>query len=143
MREMAAEQGLSILELSKAAENRESIDREIDARTVRMAETSDELVIDARLGWHFVPHSVKVFLDVRPEVAADRIFNAGRGTESENVTLEETERAIRERTESERKRYLDYYDLDYTAGEYDLVIDTSDLMIDEVVKAIVDYVENS
>lgn len=141
MREMAAERGISILELSRAAEQRQDIDREIDARTMRLARERDNFVMDARLGWHFIPDSIKVFLEVDPAVAARRIYEAQRGSEHENVTLEDTERAIAARTESERKRYLEYYGLDYTDhGHYDLVVDTSNATIDEVVERIVDYV---
>lgn len=141
MREMAAERGLSILELSRSAEERDSIDREIDARTVHLAEESDEFVMDARLGWHFIPESVKVFLEVTPETAARRIYDARRGSERENVSLADTVEATESRTESERKRYLTYYGLDYTDhSHYDLVIDTSDKTIDEVVELMLQHV---
>lgn len=141
MREMAAERGMSILELSRSAEEKDTIDREIDARTARLAEESSDFVIDARLGWHFIPDSVKVFLEVRPEVAARRVYEAQRGTERENVSLAQTRAAIESRTESERKRYLNYYGLDYTDhSHYDLVVDTSDKTVDEVVGAVLEYV---
>lgn len=141
MREMAAERDMSILELSRSAEERDAIDREIDARTARLAEESSDFVIDARLGWHFVPDSVSVFLEVRPEVAARRVYEAQRGSEHENVDLDQTREAIESRTESERKRYLNYYDLDYTDySHYDLVVDTSEKTIDEVVAAILEHV---
>lgn len=139
MREMAEERGMSILELSQSAERYDAIDREIDERTVRIAEESDDFVMDARLGWHFIPKSFKVFLDVRPQVAAQRIYEARRGTERENVDLETTRKAIESRTTSERNRYLEYYGLDYTDPEqYDLVIDTSQKSIAEVVAEIVE-----
>lgn len=139
MREMAAERGMSILELSQSAERHDSIDREIDARTVHLAEEGGDFVMDARLGWHFIPQSLKVFLDVSPEVAAERIYRAQRGSERENVTLATTQRAIESRTESERNRYLEYYELDYTDPDhYDLVVETSDMTIDEVVDEIVE-----
>lgn len=143
MREMATERGMTILELSRSAEGGDTIDREIDERTVSFAEGDADFVMDARLGWHFVPDSVKVFLDVRPDVAAQRIYQAGRGTEHENVSLEDTLTAIEKRTESERKRYLSYYGLDYTLHDhYDLVVDTSELTIDEVVQEILNSVES-
>lgn len=142
MRDMAAERDMSILEFSKSAERRDVIDREIDARTARMAEEESDFVMDARLGWHFAPKSVKVFLEVRPEVAARRIYEARRGSEHENVTIEETRAAIESRTESEKKRYLSYYGLDYTDhSHYDLVVDTSDQTIDQVVDTILDHVQ--
>lgn len=141
MREMAHERGMSILELSRSAEQGDEIDREIDARTARLAKEGSDFVMDARLGWYFAPQSVKVFLEVRPEVAAERIYGAGRGSEHENTGLEETLSAIRSRTESEKKRYLSYYDLDYTDHDrYDLVVDTSDRTIEEVVRVILDHV---
>jgi len=142
MREMAAERGLSILELSRSAEERDSIDSEIDARTVRLAEESDDFVMDARLGWHFIPASVKVFLEVSPETAARRIYEARRGSEHENITLADTLTAIESRTDSERRRYLTYYGLDYTdPDQFDLVIDTSDKTIDRVVEEILGHVD--
>ena len=141
MREMAAERGVSILELSRSAEEHSSIDKEIDARTTRLARNGEGFVMDARLAWHFAPQSVKVFLDVSPEVAARRIYDAGRGSEHENVDITGTMRAIESRTHSERKRYLAYYGLDYTDhAHYDLVVDTSEMNIDEVVEAILDHV---
>jgi len=98
--------------------------------------------MDARLGWHFIPDSVKVFLEVEPEVAARRIYAARRGTEQENVSLSDTLAAIELRTESERKRYLTYYGLDYTDhSHFDLVVDTSGRTIDEVVETILAHVE--
>lgn len=141
MREMAEERGLTILELSRSAERRDDIDREIDSRTVSFGRDNDEFVIDARLGWHFIPHSVKVFLDVTTDVAAQRIYTADRDREVENVDLDETKRAIESRTKSEKKRYHDYYGLDYTDHDnYDLIVDTSQLSIDEVVAQIITFV---
>jgi cytidylate kinase len=141
MRQMADERGVSILELSKLAEESDAIDREIDDRSARLADTGGGFVMDARLGWHFIPRSVKVFLDVRADVAARRVFEAGRDTERENVDLDATRRAIEARTDSERERYLEYYGIDYLdPGHYDLVVDTSDLTPDQVVGRILDFV---
>jgi predicted cytidylate kinase len=137
MREMAAEREISILELSRLAELDDSIDGEIDGRTRDLADSGEDFVIDARLGWRFVPESYKVFLDVRPEVAARRIYGAKRGTERENIDLETTYAAIELRTRSETSRYQDYYGLDYTdPAHYDLVVDTSELTVDQVVHQI-------
>ena len=134
---------MSILELSRSAEEHDFIDREIDARSARLAEAGGRFVMDARLGWHFVPQSVKVFLEVRPEVAARRIFGARRDSERENVDLEATMAAVEARTNSERERYLTYYGIDYLDhAHYDLVIDTSDLAPDTVVGRIIEHLES-
>lgn len=142
MREMAAERGMTILELSRVAEDDESIDREIDERSARLAGSGRSFIMDARLGWHFIPESVKVFLDVRPEVAASRVYGAARHTERENVDLDATVRAIALRTQSERERYIAYYGIDYLdPSHYDLVVDTSDLSPHQVVEAIIGHLD--
>jgi predicted cytidylate kinase len=142
MREMATERGISVLEFSALAESDPAIDRAIDERSRRLGAERDGLVIDARLAWHFVPHSIKVFLDVALEVAAARIFGDHRGSETENVDLAATMRNIRRRAASESKRYADYYGVDYLdTSNYDLVIDTSTLSVDEVVSAVAEFVE--
>lgn len=142
MREMAAERGMTILELSRVAEGDDSIDREIDERSARLADSGRSFVMDARLGWRFIPESVKVFLDVRPEVAASRVYGAGRVTEKENTDLDATVGAIARRTQSERERYIAYYGIDYLDPvHYDLVVDTSDLTPDEVVGVIISHLE--
>lgn len=143
MRQMADDRGVSILALSREAEGDEAIDEEIDARTARLGEEGDGFVLDARLGWHFIPGSVKVFLDVDPEVAARRIYGAERGGEPENVDLEATLAAVERREASERERFREYYGVDYLQPDnYDLVIDTSGRDVDHVVEQILAYLRS-
>lgn len=142
MRQMAHERGVSILELSHSAEGDIAIDHEIDGRTRMLGETRDDFVIDARLAWHFLPESIKVFLDVRPEVAAARIYGAQRGIEHENIDLAATQRAVEARSRSETDRYRRYYGIDYAdPSHFDLVVDTSDLDITGVVARIRSFIE--
>ncbi len=143
MREMAAERGISVLELSKIAESDESIDREIDARSARLEAEDRSLVIDARLAWHFIPGSLKVFLDVGDDVAARRIFGDHRGSEAENVDLEATRRSTVARAASEAQRYRSYYGIDYLdPANYDLVVDTSAIDVGAVVDEIVAFIRS-
>lgn len=138
MREMAAERGISVLELSRIAETDEAIDREIDARSAGIGASGRSVVIDSRLAWYFIPHAVKVFLDVSLEVAGRRIYGDGRASEAENVDLASTVRATMERAGSESKRYRRYYGIDYLdPANYDIVIDTSDLDARSVVDTLV------
>ena len=137
MRQMAAERGITVLALSRVAESDPEIDREIDARSRRLGETRDGFVIDARLAWYFIPHSFKVFLDVTLDVAADRIYEAQRGSEVENVDLDATRHNIEVRTTSESQRYREYYAIDYLdPANYDVVIDTSHATVPEIVDRI-------
>lgn len=145
MRQMAEERGITLLELSKLAEKDKKIDRELDARQINLGKKEDNFVIDARLGWHFIPNSMKIFLDVTDEEAARRIFSdkaSARTTEKENNTYEKTLANIRTRKESEKKRYRKYYNLDYTdKKQYDLVVDTTKINPEEVVEKIIEFVD--
>ena len=143
MREMAADRGLSVHEFGAIAEGDSAIDRAIDDRSRVLGEQRDGFIIDARLAWYFIPRSIKVFLDVSIAVAADRIYGDRRGSEVENVDVEATRENIRTRMASESRRYDDYYGIDYLDLEnYDIVVDTSDLTVDEVVDAVLGEIQS-
>jgi CMP/dCMP kinase len=140
MREMAAKRGITLLELSKLAETDPTIDQELDQRQIALGQQEDNFVIDARLGWHFIPHSTKVFLGVEDHEAARRIFLAKRKDEDYNTTEAETLANLRKRKASEIKRYQEYYKVNYYNREnYDLVIHTDEISAQEVAQKIVDY----
>lgn len=126
MRSLSEKHGISLLELSKQAEKSDAIDQELDEMQISLAKKEDNFVIDSRLGWHFIPHSFKVFLTVSEEEAAQRIFNDRRHHEHENLTLEQTRENIRKRKTSEEERYAKYYSINPDdENHYDLVIDTT------------------
>ncbi len=137
MRELATERGLTILELSALSERDPSIDRQLDQRQVTLGKTKDRFVMDSRLGFYFIPHSFKVYLDATLLERAKRIFSQQRASER-NLSLEETKENIRRRLASEQKRYKKLYGIDYTDPEnYDLTIDTSKLTIQKVGDQII------
>lgn len=143
MRQMAAERGLSLLEFSRMAENDQEIDEEIDRRTEELGKKEDDFIFDSRLAFHFIPDSVKIFLDVDIKEAARRIFNDRRKVEKENIGLDETEKNIIKREVSEKKRYRVYYGLNpYDLSHYDLVVDTTNVPAEEVVDRIIRFVQS-
>jgi CMP/dCMP kinase len=143
MREMAAERHQTVLELSRDAEDDPGVDLEIDQRTAHLGGERDGFVMDSRLAWYFIPHSLKVFLDVDIAEAARRIFSAKRVTEVENVDVETTMHSTLARQASESTRYHRYYGIDYLdPAHYDLVVDTTGLLADAVVDSIVEYLED-
>jgi predicted cytidylate kinase len=147
MGEMAMKRGITLLELSKLAEKDRQIDADIDAKTVELGK-KDDLVLDSRLGFHFLPESVKIFLKCSIDIGAKRVFkqkltdSKARAEEAENTSLEMTKKNICTRLASEKKRYKEYYGMDdYThASNYDVVIDTDDISIEETVDQIIDFV---
>lgn len=144
MRTLAKKRGLSILEFSQNAEQNRSIDDELDSMQIELGKREDNFVIDSRLGFHFIPKSVKIFLDVQEGDAARRIFNHLRKEEKENTTPERTLENIQRRKASERLRYQKYYGLDcYDKKQYDLVLDTTPLSVEQVTNRIIQFLKNT
>ena len=141
MRQMASERNLSLAELSALAEKDPSIDRELDERQIRLGKTEDQFIIDGRLSAHFIPHALKIFITATLEERGKRIFSARRAEESFD-SLEKTLEAIRQRKESEIKRYMAWYDFNpYDPKEYDIVYDTTGKAIPEMIHELKNLVE--
>lgn len=139
MRAMAQERGMTILELNQSVEGDNGVlDKLLDDTQKRIGETEDNLVIDGRLAFHFIPHSFKVYLQVREETGASRILGDTHNRPTENnADLQTTIQNTRERRESESKRYLQYYGIDNHALQaYDLVIDTTEITPEQTVETI-------
>jgi len=142
MRELAEERKVSLLELSKEAEKDRSIDEEIDERQIRLGMNEDDFVIDSRLGFHFIPHSVKIFLDADFNERVKRIL-ADNIRKEHNVNVESTKKNILNREKSEKKRYKEYYSLEpYDKKHYDFNVDTTNIEPEEAVNKIIEFLKS-
>jgi cytidylate kinase len=136
-RQIAKERGISLLELGRIEEKDRTIDEEVDKRTIELGRKNDNFVMDARIAWHFIPNSIKIFLTVSLEEGARRIFNDFRPEEKENATVDKVKENIERREKSEQLRYKSYYNIDYADSQnYDIVVDTTKLTPEEVVDII-------
>ncbi|PSP39103.1 cytidylate kinase [Halobacteriales archaeon SW_8_65_20] len=139
-RELAAEKGLTPLELNKLAEEDDAIDRDLDRRLRDLAAERENLVLESRLaGWMAGGHAeFRIWLDAPLDVRATRV--ADREDKDPELARTETEA----RADSEAKRYADYYDIDIEdLSIYDLVLNTARLgekgMIEPIVAVIDAY----
>jgi cytidylate kinase len=142
-RKIALEMGISLNELTKKQEKDKSMDERVDEE-IKKAGEMENVVIDSRLAFHWIPESFKVFLDLSPEVAKERIArdlknNILRQQSENSHNSEEIYAKIIERLKSEIKRYKEYYGIaDYTdKNNFDLVIDTNKNNLEEVVDIVV------
>ena len=148
MRKIASEKGISLAELSSIAENDPEVDKEIDRSQKEFMDTNDNFVIDSRLGWYWAPASFKVFLNVDPQISAERVFadlQAKKLERKEEVTgsletIEDLQKKQSERLESERLRYKEYYGIEnhFDPAHFDLVIDTAQNDIPTVERLIIE-----
>ncbi|MBW2999435.1 nucleoside monophosphate kinase [Candidatus Woesearchaeota archaeon] len=142
MRKMAKDRDISLAELNKLAETDTSIDTELDEWQAWLGREKDNFVIDSRIGFHFMPDSIKIFLDVDLNEGAKRIFNTLRPEEKENTSLEKTRENMVKRMASEKLRYDKYYDVDcYDRTHYNLIVDTTNLTPEQVLEKIMEFVE--
>lgn len=145
MRAMAADRGITIVELNILAENDPNIDKEIDAKQKAFMDSNDNFTIDSRIGWFLAPDSFKVFLTLDDDTAAKRIFADIQAKKSErkeeiSETLEAVKARLAERVGSEKERYNKYYGIEnyQDPKHFDLVVDTSINDIPAVTKLIID-----
>jgi len=120
-------------------------DTEVDEYQRRLGQSGESFIAEGRTSWHFIPHSIKVFLDADPDVAATRIFHVPKSErEDERIyaSAEDLKRALAKRTQQDQNRYRKYYDIDYLdRSNYDLVIDTTMLTRQEAFERVRDFVD--
>ncbi len=93
------------------------------------------------MGFHFIPQAIKIFLDADLKVRAQRILQDKR-KEEKATNLKEMIKKIRQRQESEIKRYQKYYHLNpYNKTNFDLVLDTTKLTPEKIVEKILKFLK--
>lgn len=139
---MALERGMTIDELNKLGEKDAFTDKDADDYQKELGKKEDNFIIDGRLSFYFIPHSFKIFLRVDENVAAERIFRAPkRPDETQYKNVGKLLDALRNRVESDKKRYKKYYGIDHTdLKQYDLVINTSHLAPEQIIEKIISEV---
>lgn len=117
VRLLAALNGMSIVEFQRECEKDKTRDLEIDHSFSTKCNAEEHLVIDYRLGYHFISNAYHVFLGVSEDVAVHRMRRAGRANET-FVTVQERNRIT-------RQQFINAYNVDYTdVSNYDLVVNT-------------------
>lgn len=141
-RKYARSISISLAELNKRAEKDSSSDRMVDEYMKKMAESEDDFVVDGRMGFYFIPQSIKIFLEADEKTRAKRLI--GRGKLEENPKSEaEALKLVRQRDACDLKRYKKLYNANpYDEKHYDLIFDTSNMRIEESVEQIYNFVKD-
>ena len=138
-RAMAKEQGMSLEEFGKAAENDPSIDRALDRAILdeirRLQAAGKNVVVDGRIQAYLLAKenipSVKVLIDAPLDVRGERIARR------EKKSVEASKREILARETSERIRYKRIYGIDLQDTRvFDLVVDSAKMTPDGIVAQI-------
>jgi predicted cytidylate kinase len=141
-RSIAIEQGLTLEVFNELVAEDGSLDEKIDHEQQRIEAEGDRYIIDAHLGFYFVPSSFKVYLDITPEESAHRIFNdrdatLRKASGDTMATYEEALERTKKRTENHLARYKEHYGINpYDTTQYDLVIDSTSKQPAEIAEEI-------
>lgn len=143
-RNLAKEHNMNVTEFNKYVEEHPEIDKQIELNAKTYAETHDKIIIDARLGWYSVPESFKIYLKVDLDESAKRAFSDEKRKTTENfATIEEYKEDLKKRYNLENNRYFKLYGIRKNdMNNYDLVIDTTNMTIEEVFDKIINEYKN-
>lgn len=141
-RAIAKEKGMTLAEFNKLGEKEAWTDKLVDNFQKKLKKR-DNFIADGRLSWYFIPNSIKIFLTVKPEIGAKRIFKEKR-KEEKYKSIKEELKALKERLKSDVKRYKRYYGVKnvYDLKNYDIIIDTSYLTISQMNKAVLKVINS-
>lgn len=142
-REMAAQRGMTALELNIHAELDDKIDYYVDRLQADIADSGETLIVDSRLAWHFFKAALKVHLITDPEVAATRALGRPTTTVESYTSTSEALQRLAERSESERLRFIERYGVDKTnLRNYDVVCDSTRATPHQIVEAVLSILES-
>lgn len=135
---------MTLEEYNERAEAEHDLDAKVDEELRKLREEED-IVVDSRLGFYWLPESFKVYLDLDLDVATARIYkdlvsNSNRSGEGGNHSLDSVAGSVRERMENEQIRFKSMYNVDpYNPNNFDLVVNTSRHTPQSVALAVFDH----
>jgi cytidylate kinase len=131
VRKLLAQHRLTLAQYNERARSDHALDDKVDTM-LRDLRNSQDIVVDSRLGFYWIPESFKVYLDLDMEVATARIYkdavsNTSRSGSGEGTaSLIEVSQQVKSRMQNEQARFRQLYHVDpYSLQHFDLVIDTS------------------
>lgn len=148
MREDAHDRGMSLSEYHRETAVSPRGDHAIDNFQKRIGRTKKNVVVEGRLSFYFIPHSLKIFLAASPTVGARRIWSQLQGKNSRNEglnlrTFEQVKKSVVRRMQGDRRRYLKYYRVNpFLKKHFDLYLDTSRLSSTEVYRRVLAFVRS-
>src|SRR5262245_9000956 len=111
-RRMAQERGMTALQLNLHAALDGQVDGYVDQLQRDIARSGEQLVVDSRLAWFFFTQAFKVHLVTDQVVAANRALARPANEAEAYSSLDEAIERLRQRSDSERTRFIDRYGVD-------------------------------
>ncbi|HCJ52535.1 MAG: hypothetical protein A2898_00900 [Candidatus Kerfeldbacteria bacterium RIFCSPLOWO2_01_FULL_48_11] len=148
-REMARKKGMTLAEFNAWSETNSEGDKGFDEYIEKIGKERDNIVLESRTAFHFIPHSLKIFLEVSDEEGARRIWGAiqqqkQKRNEAPGLNnYEDVLSSVKKRLQSDTKRYQQYYGLNiFEPSHYDLYLDATTLSPEIEFNQVLKFVES-
>jgi predicted cytidylate kinase len=145
MREMAAEQKMTIEQFYSRLKKNPEFEKSLDERQEKLMHEKENLIAQGRVAWFFAkksPHKVfNIFLAVSPEVGAQRT-NLREKSEGKPPEEAITTNAFRANLEVERYKMLYGIENFLDPTHYDFVLDTTTLTEQEVFDTVMQKISS-
>ncbi len=133
-KKLAKEHKMDLTHFLKYAETNLNIDKELDEE---QRNTKQNTVLDSRMGFHFANTDLKIWLKAPLD---ERVKRIAKRDSLEGMSFETIKEKIEGREKAEREKYLRLYSVDiFDDKNYDLIIDTVEYNIEQVVEKICVY----
>lgn len=135
---MAQERKMTIDKFAKMGEKNPGLVHKLaDKKTMELGKTRKDFIIEGWIAWHFIPSSIKIFLDVQENVGAKRIYKDQRHDETPCKTIQEMINLLSERLKITNEQFIKFYGVKFLdKNHYDIILDTTNLSIEEVKNKI-------
>lgn len=133
-REEAKRRGLTLTEFNTWSETHKEGDTIVDDFWRKLAKQTPKpnIIAEGRTAFYFIPQSLKIYLYVSPKEGARRIWGSlkrqksNRNEDTNLNSLADVMASLKEREESDRRRYQKYYGLSLAdPKQYDLYLDVT------------------
>jgi cytidylate kinase len=123
--------GMSINEFQVKCKKEPDLDDFVNHKFRDLCNSTENIVADFRLGFHFVENAFNILFTVSEKEAFERLSKADRG-------LEQTDfESVRKRNNDMRLRFIEKFGADFAdENNYDLVFDTSGKTLEETTEQI-------
>ncbi len=148
MREKAKQKGMTLKKYIKLCQTDSSADLEVDEYQKELGQSKDNFIIEGRTSWHFIPDSIKIYLDVSEKEGAIRVFkemqkSKSRRNEDKNLrSVKDVLASHQQRKKNDKERYKKYFNINiFNLRNYDFILDTTKLNKDQVFAKVYEYIK--
>ncbi|MFH1784808.1 MAG: (d)CMP kinase [Candidatus Micrarchaeota archaeon] len=129
-KDLAAKQGISLMEFQKKAEQDHNIDKKFDdVLREQVTKTNRNCVVTTWLGPWILDADIRIKITASLEIRAERV------AKRDGMSLVDARKHVEERDEENHKRYMQVYGINiYDESKFDLVLDNSDKKPEQTVE---------